>query len=110
MLEKLKKLKDSVLLWLSSKKGTRFKKKLPAILLVLLLLSIVLLTVFHATDGFTTLVDTETASIVTEKSSMTFTGYMLREELLIPSSYQGGIYHLANDAQRVKPGDPVARV
>ena len=110
MFERIKDTKRSLFRWLSTKKGKRLKKALPSILMLALLSSIVLLTIFHSTDGFTTLVDTEPASIVTEKSSVTFKAYMLRDEMTVTSSYHGGVYYLADNAQRVMPGDEIAKV
>ena len=86
------------------------KRFLPGTLATLLVLSVVLLTVFHSTDGFTTMVDTEPAKIVSERDYMSFTSYLLRNEKIITSDYKGGVYYLADNGQRVNPGDELARV
>ena len=110
MLDKIKKTKNDFFLWLKSNEGKRLKRMMPAVLMTVLVFSIVLLTIFHATDGFTTLVDTEYANLVTEKSAMTFTGYTLSDAEIIISQYSGGVYYLSSNGERVKPGDSLARV
>lgn len=110
MLEKLKKIKNDFLSWLKTSKGKRLRRALPSILMIAMIFSIVLLTIFHSTDGFTTLVDTEFAGIVTEKSTMTFTGYILSDAAVVRPTYTGGVYYLAENGERVKPGDPIAKV
>lgn len=110
MLDKLKEIKRNILLWLSPKRALKIKRALPASLLIALMLSVVLLTIYHSTDGFTTLVDTEPAVIVNEKSSITLTGYTLRNETAVKSKYNGGVYYLAENGERVNPGDELARV
>lgn len=110
MLEKIKKIKNDFLSWLKTSNGKRMKRAMPAALMTALILSIVILTIFHSTDGFTTLVDTEFAVIVSEKSSMTFTGYTLSDAAVVNKPNDGGIYYLADNGERVKPGDPIARV
>ena len=110
MFEKIKKIKNDFLLWLKTSTGKRVKRAMPAALMTALILSIVLLTIFHSTDGFTTLVDTEFAVIVSEKSSMTFTGYTLSDAAVVNMPNDGGIYYLADNGERVKPGDSIARV
>lgn len=110
MLEKLKKIKNHLISRIDPKTKKRMVKALPGTLLLVLLFSVVLFTIFHSTDGFTTLIETEHASLITEKGSMSFTGYTLRDEQLITSEYGGSVYYLAQDAQRVNPGDELARV
>lgn len=110
MIERIKKIKNAVFSWLKTPSGKKLKRAMPGILLITLIFSIVLLTIFHSTDGFTTIVATENAHLVTEKSSMSFTGYMLRDEVTIGSDYSGGVYYLAEDAERVRPGGELARV
>ena len=91
-------------------KKKKIKKLLPGSLATLLILAVVLFTVFHSTDGFTTIIDTEPANMVTERDYMSFTSYLLRNEKIITSKYSGGVYYLADDGERINPGDELARV
>ena len=108
----MKKEKASLLSKLNLKKETvaKIKKMLPGIISTAVVLIIVLITVFQSTDGFTTIVETEPAQIVTERDYMTFTAYTLKNEKLLSSGYSGGVYYLAENAQRVNPGDELAKV
>jgi hypothetical protein len=86
-------------------------KALPGTIAIVVLLAVVAVTFFHTTDGFTTIVEVEPASIVVEKDYMSFSAYTLKHEKVIkPNNYNGGIYYLANDAQRINPGDPLVHV
>ena len=87
-----------------------FKRLLPGTIISIMILAVVFLTVYHSTDGFTSLVDTDPAVIVTEQDYMTFTAYMLKEEKTITSKFSGGVDYIADDAQKVNPGDELARV
>ena len=90
---------------------TKIVKALPGTVAIVVLFAVVAVTFFHTTDGFTTIVDVEPASIVVEKDYMSFSAYTLKHEKVIkPNEYNGGIYYLANDAQRINPGDPLVRV
>lgn len=102
----MKNQKASLVTALDKKMG----KMLPGTVITLFILAIVLLTIFHSTDGFTSIVDTEPAVIVTEQDHMTFTAYILKNEKPLYSDHNGGIYYLAEDTQRVNPGDELARV
>jgi hypothetical protein len=66
--------------------------------------------VTHSTEGFTSIVDTEPAVIVTEQDHMSFTAYLLKDEKTISSNFGGGVLYLAEDAQKVNPGDELAIV
>lgn len=88
----------------------KIKRMLPGTMISIMILAVVLLTVFHSTEGFTSIVDTEPAVVVTEQDYMPFTAYMLKNEVVIYSDYDGGVYYLADNAQRVNPGDELARV
>ena len=101
---------------MQNKKRSRFSaldpkmiKVFPGTVISVMILAVVILTVFHATDGFTSIVDTEPAVIVTEQDYMAFDAYMLKNEKTISSEYGGGVYYLADDAQRVNPGDELAK-
>lgn len=102
----MKNQKSSPITALDKKMG----KILPGTVITLLILAIVLLTIFHSTDGFTSIVDTEPAVIVTEQDYMSFTAYMLKNEKTLSAGYSGGVYYIADNAQRVNPGDELARV
>lgn len=102
----MKNQKSSPITALDKKMG----KILPGTVITLLILAIVLLTIFHSTDGFTSIVDTEPAVIVTEQDYMSFTAYMLKNEKTLSADYSGGVYYIADNAQRVNPGDELARV
>lgn len=108
----MKKTKIPLLSKISLKAETKakIKKILPGGIATVVVLTVVLLTVFQSTDGFTTMVDTEPAKIVTERDYMSFTSYTLRNEKLLTSNYSGGVYYLAENAQRVNPGDELAKV
>ena len=96
---------------LNKSKKARIKRLLPALISTFAVLAVVLVTVYHSTDGFTTLVDIDYASIVSEKETMTFTAYMLRDEKVLSSQYsQGGVLYSVNDAERVDPGDELAKL
>lgn len=95
---------------LNEKQKKMLRKWLPGILSTVLLLTLVIWTVFHSTDGFTTLIDIEPATIVNEKESMTFEGYMLRNEMTVPSDYHGDVLYIADNAERINPGDTLAKV
>ena len=110
MLEKIKKIKNDLLSWFKTKKGQKVRRLMPVMLMMALMLSIVLLTIAHSTDGFTTLVETEFATVVSEKSTMSFTGYMLSDAKVLSSNYSGGAYYLVDDGARVKPGTPLVKV
>ena len=88
----------------------KIKKMLPSSVTTLAILVIVALTVFQSTDGFSNIVNTEPAKIITEKDYMSFTSYILKNENTVTSKYSGGVYYLANNAQRVNPGDELAKV
>ena len=94
----------------SAETKAKTKKMLPGIISTVVVLVIVLITVFKSTDGFTTIVETEPAKIVTEKSYMSFTAYTLKNEVLFTSDYSGAVYYLAENAQRVNPRDELAKV
>lgn len=102
----MKNQKSSPITALDKKMG----KILPGTVITLLILAIVLLTIFHSTDGFTSIVDTEPAVIVTEQDYMSFTAYMLKNEKTLSAGYSGGVCYIADNAQRVNPGDELARV
>ncbi len=108
----MKKVNISILSKIHPKDETKhkIKKMLPGIISTAVVLAVVLITVFKSTDGFTTIVETEPAKIVTERNHMSFTAYTLKNERLIKSNYSGGAYYLAEDAQRVNPGDDLAKV
>ncbi len=86
------------------------KKTLSGSIILIAVLAIVLMTVFHSTDGFTAIVETEPATMVTERDYMTFTAYTLKNEKIVTSKYSGGVYYVADDAARVNPGDSLANV
>ena len=112
MLEFLSRLEKKIdkLFKLDKKKKIKLRKMLPGIISAVALVAMVLVTVYHSTDGFTTLVDIENASIVHEKESMSFTAYMLREDSVLSTPYpNGSALYLANDAQLLRPGDELAR-
>ena len=94
----------------NDKLKTKAKKLLPGSIATVVILVIVTLTVLKSTYGFTGAVNTEVAKIITEKDYMSFTSYILKNESVITSEYDGGIYYLADNAQRVNPGDELARV
>ena len=93
-----------------NKRNNHAQRLLPGTIITIFILTIVLLTVFQATDGFTTMVDTEPAKIVTEQDYMSFTSYILKNEIVIDSDNSGGIYYIADNAERVNPGDELAYV
>ena len=66
------------------------KKTLSGSIILIAVLAIVLMTVFHSTDGFTAIVETEPATMVTERDYMTFTAYTLKNEKIVTSRYSGG--------------------
>lgn len=105
------KLKFLRLFNFSRSQKAKIKKILPGAAMITALLVAVAITFFHTTDGFTKLVDIEPASMVVEKNHMSFTSYTLKNEIPISSSsYNGGVYYLADDAERINPGDPLANV
>ena len=95
---------------LGDKNKEKLQRLLPGILSTAIILAIVLITIFQSTDGFTNLVETEPAKIVSEKDYMSFTAYTFKNELPLSSNYSGGIYYLAENAQRVNPGDALVNV
>lgn len=112
MLDLFKRIKQKVteLLRLDQRKKARLKRLLPGIVATVAGVAMVLVTVYHSTDGFTTLVDVEPATIVHETESMTFTAYMLKDEKVLKSEYSGGVLYLVKNAGRVNPGDALAKV
>ena len=88
----------------------KIRRMLPATVISLMIVIVVFLTVYHSTEGFTSIVDTDSAIIVTEQDHMSFTAYLLKDEKTIPSNLGGGVYYFAEDAQKVNPGDELARV
>ena len=69
-LEKIKQKAESFLK-LDGAKKRKLKKMLPGVIGAAAVMAIVLVTVYHSTDGFTTLVDIENATRVSEKESKT---------------------------------------
>ena len=59
---------------------TKIVKALPGTVAIVVLFAVVAVTFFHTTDGFTTIVDVEPASIVVEKDYMSFSAYTLKHE------------------------------
>ena len=113
MLNFLKRIKQKAesFLKLDGNKKRKLKKMLPGIIGAVAVMAIVLVTVYHSTDGFTTLVDIEHASKVSEKESLTFTAYTLRDEKVLESAYpDGSVYYLAKNGQLLRPGDELARL
>ena len=101
-------LLSSVKLKADTKK--RIKRMLPGIVSTAVVLAVVIITIFQSTDGFTSIIETEPAKIVTEKDYMSFTAYTLKNEKVLTSSYSGGVYYLADNAQKVNPGDKLAEI
>ena len=104
------KQKADELFKLDKAKKAKLKRILPGIIATVAGVAMVLVTVYHSTDGFTTLVDVEPASIVHETESMTFTAYMLKDEKVLESEYSGGVLYLVKNAGRVNPGDKLVQV
>lgn len=109
LLSRIKK-KVSELLKLDNNKKARIRRFLPAMVATVLGVVMILITVYHSTDGFTTLVDVEPASMVHESESMTFTAYMLKDESVLTSDFSGGVLYHVKNAGRVNPGDVLADV
>ncbi len=113
MLDFFESLVKKISKWLNLNKAkkARIKRMLPGVCVTVAVISLVIITAYHSTDGFTTLVDVEYASIVSESDSMTFNAYMLRDETVINSDYKGGgILYTAANGERVNPGDELARL
>ena len=107
----MKKIKLPEVFDFDKEKKTKLKRLLPSFIVSAAILIVVFLTVFHATDGFTNIIDTEPASIVTERDHMAFEAYVLREEKAIfPERYSGGVLYIKDDGSRVNPGDLLAQV
>lgn len=106
----MKKNKIISKLSIKSEVKTKIKKILPGSIATLAILIIVAVTVFQSADGFSSAINTEPAKIITEKDYMSFTSYILKDEKVVTSKYSGGVYHLADNAQRVNPGDELAKV
>ena len=104
------KAKGIELLLKLQKKIARLPRFLPGVIATVLGVAMVLITVYHSTDGFTTLVDVEPATIVYETETMSFTAYMLRDERVLTSENSGGVLYLVKNAGKVNPGDALARV
>ena len=104
------KQKADKLLKLDQVKKAKLKRILPGLIATVTGVAMVLVTVYHSTDGFTTLVDVEPATIVHETESMTFTAYMLKDEKVLESANSGGVLYLVKNAGRVNPGDELAQV
>ena len=104
------KCKISELLKLDNNKKAKLRRILPTTVATALGLVMVIITVYHSTDGFTTLVDVEPASMVHETESMTFTAYMLKDEKVLKSDFSGGVLYRVKNAGRVNPGDILADV
>ncbi len=105
------KQKAKELLKLDKRKKLKLKRMLPTLVITLAVVSLVIMTVYHSTDGFTTLVDVEYASIVSESDTMTFDAYMLRDEKVIDEKYPGGgVLYIASNGQRINPEDELARL
>jgi hypothetical protein len=107
--EKIKN-KSAELLDLCKRKIAKLPRFLPGVIATALGVTMVLITIYHSTDGFTTLVDVEPATIVHETDSMTFTAYMLKDGVVLDSENSGGVLYLVNNAGRVNPGDALAKV
>lgn len=88
----------------------KIKRALPGTIITSIILLVVVLTLFHSTDGFTTMIDTEPAVIVTERDYMSFTSYTLRDEKVLYSEFSGGISYISDNGERVNVGDAVAKV
>lgn len=112
MLDFVNRIKQKItkLLKLDKKKKARLDRFLPATIATILGVVMILITVYHSTDGFTTLIDVEPASMVHETESMTFTAYMLKDEKVLTSYYTGGVLYHVKNAGRVNPGDVLADV
>ena len=96
---------------LDKRKKAFLRRMLPGIMITVAVVAVVLITVYHSTDGFTTLVDIEHASMVSERESMSFSAYMLKNEKVLFSQYpDGGVLYIAEDAERVNPDDPLAKL
>jgi putative membrane fusion protein len=112
MLKLFNKAKKKIFdfLKLDNKKQIWLKRILPGTIATVLGVVMIIVTVYHSTDGFTTLIDVEPASIVHESESMTFTAYMLKDEKVLTSKYSGGVLYRVKNAGRVNPGDVLADV
>ncbi len=104
------KTKSTELLLKLQKKIARLPHFLPGVIATALGVVMVLIAVYHSTDGFTTLVDVEPATIVYETETMSFTAYILRDEKVLTSENSGGVLYLVKNAGKVNPGDALARV
>ena len=105
------KEKAEKLLRLDKKKKARLKRVLPSTIALAVIVAMVLITVYHSTDGFTTIVDVEYASLVSESDSMSFTAYTLKDEEPLTSPYpNGGILYVADNGQRMDAGDELLKV
>ena len=105
------KEKAEKLLRLDKKKKARLKRVLPSTIALAVIVAMVLITVYHSTDGFTTIVDVEYASLVSESNSMSFTAYTLKDEEPLTSPYpNGGILYEADNGQRMDAGDELLKV
>jgi len=102
--------KSAELLDFCQRKIAKLPRFLPGVIATVLGVAMVLVTVYHSTDGFTTLVDVEPATIVHETESMTFTAYTLKDEKVLTSECSGGVMYLAKNAGKVNPGDELAKV
>lgn len=103
-------LKISKLPSIDPRTKAKIKRALPVSIITAIILLVVALTLFHSTDGFTTMIDTEPAVIVTEREYMSFTAYTLRDEKVLYSDFGGGISYIASNGERVNVGDAVAEV
>lgn len=112
MFDFLKRLEHrvSAFLHLDNNRKSKLKKILPGVLCASLVVVMVLIMIYHSTDGFTTLVDVEPAALVHETETMSFTAYMLKDETVLTSQYSGGVRYEVKNAGRVNPGDLLARV
>lgn len=102
--------KSAELLDFCQRKIAKLPRFLPGVIATVLGVAMVLITVYHSTDGFTTLVDVEPATIVHETESMTFTAYTLKDEKVLQSECSGGVMYLVKNAGKVNPGDELAKV
>ncbi len=99
------------LLRLDKKKKARLKRVLPGTIALVVIVAMVLITVYHSTDGFTTIIDVEYASLISESDSMSFTAYTLKDEEPLTSPYpDGGVLYVADNGQRMDAGDELLKV
>ena len=95
---------------LDKNRTVKLKALLPGTVALITIVAMVLITVYHSTDGFTTIIDVEYASLVNESDSISFTAYTLRDEEPLTSPYpEGGILYVADNAQRMDAGDELLR-